>query len=86
MEQIYKFKAKLPVLLAIILYILFFYLRSIQGGWDLQLDILKTQRQALDKKINQFLPSPQAELLSGILLGQNEQSSLTGKNLPGKNG
>ncbi|MBI2017769.1 ComEC/Rec2 family competence protein [Candidatus Daviesbacteria bacterium] len=77
MEQIYKFKAKLPVFLTIILYVLFFYLRSIQGGWDLKMDILKTQRQALDKKISQFLPSPQAELLSGILLGQN-------KNLPGK--
>ncbi len=77
MEQIYKFKAKLPVFLAIILYVLFFHLRSIQGGWDLKMDILKTQRQALDKKISQFLPSPQAELLSGILLGQS-------KNLPGR--
>lgn len=77
MEQIYKFEGKLPIVLTIILYILFFYLRSIQGGWNLQTDILKDQRQALDKKISQFLPSPQAELLSGIMLGQN-------KNLPAR--
>ncbi len=68
---------KLPIILSIILYILIFFLRSNQGGWDLKIALLVSQRQALDQRISQILPSPQAELLSGILLGQN-------KNLPGK--
>lgn len=68
---------KLPVILAILLYILIYFLRFQQGGWDLKLDLLQPQRQALDQRIASFLPSPQAEILSGILLGQN-------KNLPGK--
>ncbi len=67
--------ASLPIILTIILYLLIFWLRYQQGGWDVKTDILKDQRLALDKKISQLLPSPQAELLSGILLGQN-------KNLP----
>ncbi len=74
---------RLPVALAILLYILIYLLRSQQampagrqGGWDLTWDILKPQRNFLDQKIQSYLPSPQAELLSGILLGQN-------KNLPG---
>lgn len=62
---------KLPLILAIVLYILIYFLRLQQGGWDLKFDLFKTQREALDKSIGQFLPSPQAELLSGILLGQN---------------
>ena len=66
----------LPVILALILYLLIFWLRSIQGGMDLKIDIFKQQRDALDQKISRLLPSPQAELLSGIILGQN-------KNLPG---
>lgn len=64
-----------PLILAIILYLLIYFLRFQQGGWDFKLDLFKSQRQALDQKISQLLPSPQAELLSGILLGQN-------KNLP----
>ncbi len=71
----HKITADLPILLAIILYLLIFWVRSIQGGWDLRIDVFKVQRDYLDAKISQFLPSPQAELLSGILLGQN-------KNLP----
>ena len=67
----------LPILLAIVLYILIYFLRLQQGGWDLKLDLFKTQRQALDLRIANLLPSPQAEILSGILLGQN-------KSLPGK--
>ncbi len=67
----------LPIVLAIILYLLIYFLRYEQGGWDLKIDLFKSQRQLLDQKINQLLPSPQAELLSGILLGQT-------KNLPGR--
>lgn len=78
---------RLPLILAIILYLLLFYIRYQQvydpegqtrrGGWELNLDVFQKERQFLDQKISQFLPSPQAELLSGILLGQN-------KNLPGQ--
>lgn len=70
---------KSPIILAILLYILIYFLRSQQavpagrqGGWDLKFDILQSQRDFLDKKIQNFLPSPQAELLSGILLGQSK--------------
>ncbi len=66
----------LPLVLAVILYVLILWLRFVQGGWEPKFDLFKDQRQALDQKINQLLPSPQAELLSGILLGEN-------KNLPG---
>ena len=48
-----------------------------QGGWDIRLDLFPEVRHNLDQRIAQMLPSPQAELLSGILLGQN-------KNLPGR--
>ena len=65
-----------PLILAILLYILIYFLRLQQGGWDIKLDLFKSQREYLDKQIQIYLPSPQAELLSGILLGQN-------KNLPG---
>src|SRR3989304_8503283 len=68
-------RQNLPVILAIILYLLLFIIRYQQGGWDLKWDIFKNLRQDLDQRISRFLPSPQAELLSGILLGQN-------KNLP----
>lgn len=68
---------KLSFVLVIVLYLLILYLRYQQGGWDLKFDLFKSQRERLDQKISQFLPSPQAELLSGILLGQN-------KKLPGQ--
>lgn len=68
---------KLPLLLGLVVYILIYFLRYQQGGWEIESDLFKSQRQALDQKISQLLPSPQAELLSGILLGQN-------KNLPGQ--
>ena len=68
---------RLPLILAIILYSLLFYIRYQQGGWEIKIDVFSSQRQFLDHKISQLLPSPQAELLSGILLGQN-------KNLPGQ--
>lgn len=63
---------KLSVVLAIILYLLLFFIRYQQGGWEPEIDILKNQRAYLDHRISQLLPSPQAELLSGILLGQNK--------------
>ena len=65
----------LPIFLAIILYLLIFWVRWNQGGWDLKLDLFPSLRTNLDKQIALYLPSPQAELLSGILLGEN-------KNLP----
>lgn len=66
---------RLPIVLAVILYLLIFFIRYQQGGWDIKLDLFPQIRQNLDARISQLLPSPQAELLSGILLGQN-------KNLP----
>lgn len=68
---------KLPIILSIILYLLIFALRYEQGGWEVKLDLFPEVRQSLDQRIAQMLPSPQAELLSGILLGQN-------KKLPGR--
>lgn len=68
----YKIRDYLPVFLAVILYLLVFWVRSIQGGWDIKINTLALQRQSLDQKISQYLPSPQAELLSGILLGQSK--------------
>lgn len=54
-----------------------YFLRWQQGGWDIKLDLFPQIRQTLDQKIAEFLPSPQAELLSGILLGNR-------KDLPGR--
>lgn len=54
-----------------------YFIRSQQGGWELKTELFKDYRQSLDQKISQFLPSPHAELLSGIMLGQN-------KTLPGQ--
>lgn len=70
-------KDKLPIILAIILYLLIFWLRYEQGGWEINVDLFPGVRQGLDQRITQLLPSPQAELLSGILLGEN-------KALPGR--
>lgn len=70
-------KDKSSIILAIFLYLLIYLLRTHQGGYDISLDLFKPQRQFLDQKIANYLPSPQAELLSGILLGQS-------KNLPGE--
>jgi len=68
---------KLQLILAILLYVLLYFLRLHQGPWEIKTDVFSSQLQFLDHRISQFLPSPQAELLSGILLGQN-------KNLPGQ--
>lgn len=63
---------KSPLVLAIVLYILIYLLRTEQGGWDPKLDLFPNFRQNLDKEISRNLPSPQAELLSGILLGSKK--------------
>lgn len=64
-------------ILTIILYLLILFLRYQQGGFEPKLDLFPKLRQVLDQRVSQLLPSPQAELLSGILLGNK-------KNLPGK--
>ncbi len=66
-----------PTILAILLYVLIYFLRVQQGGWDVKIDLFPQIRNDLDQRISQLLPSPQAEIMSGILLGQN-------KTLPGK--
>lgn len=68
---------KLSIILAILLYILIYWIRLGQGGWEPKFNLFTSFRERLDKQIALYLPSPQAELLSGILLGQN-------KNLPGQ--
>lgn len=64
--------SKLPIILAVILYLLIFFIRYQQGGWEINLDLFPKFRQNLDQRISELLPSPQAELLSGILLGNNK--------------
>lgn len=76
-------KNKLPLILAIVLYALLYFVRwqqpelkiqtrlpapvgAANGG---QAEIFKEQRSFLTQRAKQFLPSPQAELLSGIVLG-----------------
>lgn len=73
----YKFLGcNISIILTVILYLLIFLVRYQQGGWDIKLDLFPSFRQSLDQQINRFLPSPEAELLSGILLGNK-------KDLPG---
>ncbi|MBI2020454.1 ComEC/Rec2 family competence protein [Candidatus Daviesbacteria bacterium] len=43
-----------------------------QGGWELTVDLFKDQREAMDAIITNLLPSPQAQLLSGIVLGEKK--------------
>lgn len=68
---------KLPLILALILYLIIFFIRYQQGGWNINLDLFPEIRQNLDQRIAKLFPSPQAELLSGILLGNK-------KSLPGE--
>src|SRR3990170_3116698 len=58
-----------PLILAVVLYVLLFLIRWQQPEWKIQTEIFKEQRTFLTQKVKQFLPSPQAELLSGTLLG-----------------
>ncbi len=67
-----KFKVTTPIILAVILYGLIYFVRLQQGGWDIKLDLFPTARLELDKKISNLLPSPQAQLLSGIVLGEKK--------------
>lgn len=68
----------LPLLLTIILFVLIFLLRLNQVGGmeaekpEFELEIFKTLREDLDQRITTLLPSPQAELLSGIVLGNKK--------------
>src|SRR3989344_7840197 len=64
-------------LFIILLYILIYFVRFNQGGFKFDVELFGDTRSWMDQKITSFLPSPQAELLSGILLGQN-------KDLPGQ--
>lgn len=81
---------RLPILLAILLYILIYFLRLQQvGGFNSDSfkqtensGLFSNLRQNLDKQISLYLPSPQAELLSGILLGNEHSSSSSKKDLP----
>ncbi len=66
------FTKKLPLILAILLYILIYLIRRQQGGWEVELDLYPNLRADLDKRISQLLPSPQAQLLSGIVLGNKK--------------
>ncbi len=70
-------KVPLPLIFTVILYLIFFWIRTYQDGWEPKNEAFKGLRSQLDQQIAQYLPSPQAELMSGILLGQN-------KNLPGQ--
>ncbi|MBI2335106.1 ComEC/Rec2 family competence protein [Candidatus Daviesbacteria bacterium] len=60
---------KLSIILAILLYILLYFVRWQQPEIKIQVEILKGQRIYLTEQVKKFLPSPQAELLSGIVLG-----------------
>lgn len=63
------FLEKLPWVLAIVLYVLIYFVRLEQGGWEVDLDLFPGLRERMNQQISQFLPSPQAELLAGITLG-----------------
>lgn len=67
-----KFKASVPLILAVILYVLIYLVRLQQGGWEVSLDLFPGLRKELDLKISAYLPSPQAQLLSGIVLGEKK--------------
>lgn len=72
MRNIIKFKTT-PLLLVLVLYVLIYFLRVQQGGWDINLDLFPKLRDQLNEKIASFLPSPRAELLSGIVLGLKQE-------------
>lgn len=61
-----------PLFLGILLYLLIYFIRFQQGGWEPKLDLFPQVRASLDQKIAEFLPSPQADLMSGILLGNKK--------------
>ncbi len=70
-------KLHFPVILAVLLYLLIYFLRTQQLNFEAknrenELDLFPEVRQTLDKQISGFLPTPQAQLLSGILLGNKK--------------
>lgn len=65
-------KQKITILLSILVYIIIYFVRVQQDGWEPSLDLFPSLRQNLDQKIRQLLPSPQSQLLSGILLGNKK--------------
>lgn len=71
---------KIPLILTILLYLLIYLVRYQQidisnKKQDTGLDLFPQIRKNLDQKIATLLPSPQAELLSGIVLGFAPQGS-----------
>lgn len=69
-------KNNLPLVLTAILFVLIYIVRVGQGGWEIKTNYFANFRTDLDHRITSLLPSPQAQLLSGILLGSK-------KDLPG---
>jgi competence protein ComEC len=63
---------KYPVFLACLLYLLIYWVRFNQGSTEPNLDLFPEQRKLLDSQITQLLPTPNAQLLSGILLGNKK--------------
>lgn len=69
---------KFPLVLAIMLYVLIYLVRLQQVPMgegvekNIQLGWLSSFRQTLDQKFEHFLPSPQSQLLSGIVLGEKK--------------
>lgn len=61
-----------PLILSMILFVFLYYIRFKQGGWDIEINLFEHFRNQLDQRINNLLPSPQAELLSGIILGEKK--------------
>lgn len=57
------------MILAIVLYLLIYFIRLQQGGWEIDLDLFPALREQLDQQISKVLPTPHGELLSGIFLG-----------------
>lgn len=62
-----------PLILSVVLYLLLYFLRFQQGGWEIESNLFEAEREILSQKINTLLNSPNAELLSGILLGKKEE-------------
>ncbi len=57
------------LLFTILLYILLYLLRSQYPAINLEIELFNSFRDDISQRISNLLPSPQAELLSGILLG-----------------
>lgn len=62
-------KITAPIILAVVLYGLLYFVRWQQPELKIQSEIFKEQRKFLTEQVKKNLPSPQAELLSGIVLG-----------------